>query len=214
MVTYTNLHHLQNNTCFENTNIKEIKKIVGIHIIMGNQSYPSIRVYWDSKLCVNVAKDNMSYNRFSKLRTHIHFSDANQPKETDKFWKECILDKIRHRCMQLSLKTKLSIDEQIIPFKGQLSVKQYLKGKPGPWGIKLYALCGSTGLLYNFVLYKGPATELNSLHQEDFRQSAAVVIKLTERITNPNHQLLIIIFLITIYCNGLKTGIFVPNVLL
>lgn len=190
MVTYTNLYHLQNNTRFENTNIKEIKKFVGIHIIMGNLSYPRIRLYWDSKLCVNVVKNNMPYNRFSKLRTHIHFTDANQPNETDKFWKVRVLyDKIRHRCMQLSLETNLSIDEQIIPFKGQLSVKQYIKGKPCPWGIKLYALCGSSGLLYDFILYQGPTTEINSLHQQVFGQSAAVVIKLTERITNPNHQL-------------------------
>lgn len=132
----------------------------------------------------------MSYNRFSKLRTHIHFTDANEPNETDKFWKVRILyDKIRYRCMQLSLETKLCIDEQIIPFKGQLNVKQYIKGKPCPWGIKLYALYGSSGLLYDFVLYQGPTTELNSLHQEVFGQSVGLVIKLTERITNPNHQL-------------------------
>lgn len=49
MVTYTNLYYLQN-TRFENTNIKELKKIVGIHIIMGNLSYPRIQLYWDSKL--------------------------------------------------------------------------------------------------------------------------------------------------------------------
>ena len=54
----------------------------------------------------------------------------------------------------------VSVDEQIIPFTGKLSIKQYIKGKPYPWGIKIFALCGQSGILYDFVLYQGTETEL------------------------------------------------------
>jgi len=47
----------------------------------------------------------------------------------------------------------------MVPFKGKLSVKQYIRGKPNPWGIKLYLLCGENGLVYNFLIYQGSTTE-------------------------------------------------------
>ena len=56
--------------------------------------------------------------------------------------------------------TYVSVDEQIIPFTGKLSIKQYIKGKPYPWGIKIVPLCGQSGILYDFVLYQGTETEL------------------------------------------------------
>ncbi|KAL4088559.1 hypothetical protein QTP88_023651 [Uroleucon formosanum] len=34
----------------------------------------------------------------------------------------------------------MCIDEQMVPFKGKLSVKQYMRGKPSPWGIKIFVL--------------------------------------------------------------------------
>jgi hypothetical protein len=30
-----------------------------------------------------------------------------------------------------------SVDEQMIPFKGQLSLKVYIKAKPKKWGVKV-----------------------------------------------------------------------------
>jgi hypothetical protein len=56
--------------------------------------------------------------------------------ESDRFWKvRPLYNAIKKRCNELSLETNLSIDEQMIPFKGQINIKQYVKGKPCPWGI-------------------------------------------------------------------------------
>lgn len=57
-----------------------------------------------------------------------------------------------------AVEQECSIDEQMIPFKGHLSIKQYVKGKPSPWGIKAFALCGRSGLLYDFAIYQGENT--------------------------------------------------------
>ena len=35
---------------------------------------------------------------------------------------------------------ELSIDEAMIPFKGRLSIKQYMKDKPTKWGVKVFVL--------------------------------------------------------------------------
>lgn len=41
------------------------------------------------------------------------------------------------------------VDEQMVPFKLQPSIKQYMYGKPIKWGIKTFLLCGESGSIYN-----------------------------------------------------------------
>lgn len=73
------------------------------------------------------------------------------------------------------------MDEQIVPFKGHHSVKQYIRGKPNPWGIKLFLLCRESGLVYNLNLYL-----LNEL-RKDFGLGGAVVLALTENVKSNSH---------------------------
>jgi hypothetical protein len=35
------------------------------------------------------------------------------------------------------IETVTSVDEQMIPFKGQLGLKVYMKNKPKKWGVKI-----------------------------------------------------------------------------
>ena len=55
----------------------------------------------------------------------------------------------------------IAVDESVISFKGQVGFKQYLKGKPRPWGIKAFALADST----NGCLYVIMAETLSSFDQ-------------------------------------------------
>ncbi|KAF0748678.1 piggyBac transposable element-derived protein 3-like [Aphis craccivora] len=74
----------------------------------------------------------------------------------DKFVKiRPLFDVLNNRCKQLPVERNISVDEQIVPFKGQLVVKQYMKGKPNPWGIKIFLLCGQSGIVYNMTLNQG-----------------------------------------------------------
>lgn len=90
--------------------------------------------------------------------------------------------------MQLELEENLSIDEQIIPFKGRLQAKQYIKNKPHKWGIKLFALCGSSGQPFDFFLYQGSYSELSEYIRKTFGFGAAVVLHLAQRIKAPGHK--------------------------
>lgn len=50
----------------------------------------------------------------------------------------------------------LSIDEGMVPFKGRLSFKQYMKDKPTKWGLKCFLLCDAqTGYMHKFSVYTG-----------------------------------------------------------
>lgn len=114
--------------------------------------------------------------------TLIVFSDY-------RLWKvRCLYDSVRSRCRQLPLETNLSVDEQMVPFKGQINIKQYVKNKPKKWGIKIYVLAGKSVLIYDFLIYQGSTTPLNPLYRK-CGSAAAVVMQLSDRITEKNHGL-------------------------
>jgi len=87
------------------------------------------------------------------------------------------------------MERNLSVDEQMIPFKGHLSVKQYIRGKPNPWEIKTYLLCGQSGLVYNLILYQGNMIEVDDDLKKTFGVGGAVVISLTENLKPNCHYL-------------------------
>lgn len=80
----------------------------------------------------------------------------------DKLYKvRPIIESVRRRCLELKLEEQLCVDEQIVPFTGHLSIKQYIKGKPCPWGVKIFVLCGKSGLAYDLIPYQGKTTNLD-----------------------------------------------------
>ncbi|KAJ8953512.1 hypothetical protein NQ318_023635 [Aromia moschata] len=179
IVEKTNIYAQQNEKVrFIPTYKKEIETFIGLHILMGCLGFPRIRLYWEKALGVNVFENSMTRNRFFKLRTNLHVVNNldRDPTNTDKFFKNC---NMRRNC----------VDEQICPFKGQLSSKQYIKGKPTPWGIKLFLLCGESGMIYDFIIYQGKTTGLDQSWQQRFCQGASVVMHLSKRITIPYTQL-------------------------
>ncbi|RXN00306.1 hypothetical protein EOD39_9787 [Acipenser ruthenus] len=59
---------------------------------------------------------------------------------------------------------------------------KYVKGKPELWGVKVYFLCGKSGLAYDFVIYQGATTELSEQSKMVLGHGAAVVTHLCKRI--------------------------------
>ena len=48
----------------------------------------------------------------------------------------------------------------MIPFKGRLSFKQYMKDKPTKWGIKVFTLSDATnGYIYRLQIYCGKSLD-------------------------------------------------------
>ncbi|KAL7880514.1 hypothetical protein SRHO_G00027680 [Serrasalmus rhombeus] len=67
--------------------------------------------------------------------------------------------------------------------------KQFIKGKPHPWGVKIYFLCGKSGMAYDFLLHQGTTMELSQQHRKQLGLGAGVVYHLSQRITEANHKL-------------------------
>ena len=68
------------------------------------------------------------------------------------------------------------IDEQVVPFKGRSSLKQYNPQKPKKWGYKFYVLAGVHGLIHNFKIHSGPISL--SSGQSDLNVSGTIVMHL------------------------------------
>ncbi|KAL1485319.1 hypothetical protein MTO96_032035 [Rhipicephalus appendiculatus] len=78
---------------------------------------------------VPLISETMTEKRFFKLRNNLHIVAENSDfRSEDCLWKvHPFLELIRKRCLELAVEEECSIDEQMIPFKGQLSIKQYVK---------------------------------------------------------------------------------------
>lgn len=191
MVEQTNLFGVHDNPNFTTTNIYEIKQLIGIMIMMGNLGFPRLRLYWDPLFRISCIADNMQLNRFFKLRQTLHVTSRDKPQNagTDRLWKvRPIYDYIRARCLQLGIESDLCIDEQMIPFKGQICVKQYVANKPTPWGVKVFVLCGKSGIVLDFIIYQGATTEYDYWCSK-FGLGAGTVMQLSHRINVPNCRL-------------------------
>lgn len=191
---YTNLYAEQQSIRgYKHTTADELKKLFGLHILMGTLRFPRSRMYWNSHIGLDLVLKAMSYARFSQLRNVLHFVDvlnSSASTSVDKFYKlNPIINSFRNRCLQHEVEENISIDEQIVPFKGKLAIKQYIKGKPCPWGIKIYMLCGKSGLPYDFLIYQGKTTSLPEDNIKRFGYGASIVLYLCNRITSTGHCL-------------------------
>ena len=178
----TNMYYFQNTGKDLKVTGEEIKTLFGIHVEMGSAKFPTLRTYWSKARRYNLIADAMTFNRFSVLRNNLHCVDNLQDnnRDSDKFWKiRPIMKQSLNVMLQQQPEKNVCVDEQIIPFKGRLGLKQYMKGKPNPWGVKIFFLCGESGMPYNFVAYQGKTTSLPQKHLP-LGLSGAIVMSLVE----------------------------------
>lgn len=185
----TNMYILQNNKNVKHVTEEEISTLIGLHLAMGALKFPRARMYWDRFLNVDLFQ-HMLQDRFFQIRNNVHIvNNLEVPVDnTDRFYKvRPIYNCIQRYCQSLEKEECLCVDEQMIPFVGRLNVKQYVKGKPNPWGIKVFMLCGKSGLVHDFLLYQGKTTQIPEQYQKIFGLGGAAVFHLVKDL-NPFHQ--------------------------
>lgn len=97
-----------------------------------------------------------SRDKWQTIKNSLHFQNndlqqANAGKD--------VLFKVRPVIDNLIPKFQiLVVDEQIAPFKGHSSLKQYVPSKPHKWGYKISVLCDVPGPVYDFSTYRGTST--------------------------------------------------------
>ncbi|KAL7880052.1 hypothetical protein SRHO_G00023060 [Serrasalmus rhombeus] len=160
IVEHTNQFIVQKHGKCVDTSVKELEQVLGMYLRMGLVQMSGVRQYWESEVRYGPVADVMSRNRFNLLLSVIHFVDnetASEEVKKDRLWKvRPFLDSFRRQCLTIAPRQKQSIDEMMVPYKGKFGgIRQYIKGKPHPWGFKVWARCDVTGLLHDFDIYQG-----------------------------------------------------------
>lgn len=179
----------------------EMKQFLGINLVMSYLRYPRSRMYWSSEegLRLDLIANAMPLNRFEQILRYIHFVDnySQEQRNTDKLFNiRPVLDTLKKTFRSaVDPEEFQSIDEQIIPFKGCLSLKQYIPNKSKPWGVKVWVRAGSSGYMHRFEVYQGLAG-----HGAVSRlgNAADVVMRLCDDIQQKNHKVFFDNFFCTI----------------
>ena len=138
---------------------KEIRQCIGILMYMSIVHLPNIRLYWRASLRNEMVAGVMTRDRFEMIISCLHLSDNNlQPGPDSPVYDR--LYKIREFVTNLAsnferhaeLEQVCSVDEQMIPYKGQLFLKVFMKDKPIKRGVKVWALAGQSGYIHRFYL--------------------------------------------------------------
>ena len=163
---------------------KEIEKMIGMYFRMGIVKMSGNRVYWEKDTRYDPVASVMTRDRFLHLLRSINFVDnlGDDNDDNDKLWKvRPWFTSFRENCLKVVQDEHNCIDEMMVPFKGKFSgLKQYIRGTPNPWGLKIWARTTLGGMLCNFDVYQGRRV---NQPKSALGVGADVVLKLCETLT-------------------------------
>ena len=146
----------------------------GILIALGLKNTSNYKSYWDqtSKLlkCNRISKSTR-YKRFVRINSFITcISELEYPSKFSRRIKNTpkIIQFLNDRFSRYyHPRESLSIDESVIPFKGNVQFKTYNPNKPDKYGIKAYMCSDSTST----YIYKIKLCYISSKLKEPFSHS-------------------------------------------
>ena len=152
-----------------------MKAFVGMLTVMGVCRLPRIENYWCTShpLFTPQLREVMPLVRFQQIYRYLHLADSTaqvphgQPGYDPLFKVRKYLGIITPKLeSEYNPHEHMSVDEAMIPFKGRLGFKQYMKDKPTKWGIKVFVLSDATnGYVCRLQVYTGKNGELSSSEQ-------------------------------------------------
>ena len=124
----------------------EMRTYLGVVLYMTLVKLGGVRRYWCSSTRINLIADVITRDRFEAITKSLHFeTETPSPTvsaKTKKFQR--IVDQFNDVAATIYLEENLSVDEQIIAYKGRKSsLRQYNPRKPKKWGWKVFVLSGS-----------------------------------------------------------------------
>lgn len=86
--TETNRYAQQQNSSF-NMSLSHLRRFIGILIVSGYHTLPSLRDYWSNQpsLGVQIVKQAMTSNQFAEIKRFIHFCNNDELDKNDKLAK-------------------------------------------------------------------------------------------------------------------------------
>ena len=130
-------------------------------IISGYHTIPSKKQYWSIRpsLVVPIYLETMSRSRFLEIKKYLHLVNNENLSKSKTAKVGLLYPKLLLNCHQFGIfHKKLSIDESMVPYRGNHPVKQFMRNKPVRFAYKIWFMCGADVDPYNFQIYKGKET--------------------------------------------------------
>lgn len=169
-----------------NLTTEELFRFLALELMIGIIGYPRLEMYWALGTVIPVFPENMSRQRFHLIRNNLKFTTNST--ENDKLYKiRPLINMFTQKSYNFPKDENLCVDEMMVPFKGTTGLRQYMPKKPTKWGMKIFCLCSSKGIVYDFEIYQGKGTILN---QSKLGFCSDIVIHLSKTIPeHSNHKL-------------------------
>jgi hypothetical protein len=148
IVKHTNAEGVKTRDNWKLTSYVEIETFIGLSILAGvfRSNHESLMSLWDTEMGRPIFRKTMSLERFKQLNAMLRFDDKETRsfrRRNDKF--APIRDVFDIFVKQLPKYYKpchsVTIDEQLVSFRGRCAFKQYMPMKPSKYGVKFFAMC-------------------------------------------------------------------------
>lgn len=148
---------------WHNVTCEEMNAFFGLLILagVGRNWDVSIRELFHDSFANPTYVATFSVNRFEDIRRALRFDDKRTREARSKsdnmalfryIW-ELFIENCRQR---MHPNETMTIDEQLVPFRGRCKFIQYIPSKPGKYGIKIFWLCDSlTSYATDGLVYTG-----------------------------------------------------------
>lgn len=147
---------------WKNIDIYELKKFIGLSLLMDIHKLPAIRLYWSqSEVDYHpMYGQTLSRNRYETILRCLCFYDPFTIDKSDRLHKinnvlGPIISNIQTKYYP---KECLSLDESMLLWRGRLSFRQYIPSKAHKYGIQFFELCTDDGFIIDLIIYKGKGT--------------------------------------------------------
>lgn len=130
------------------TSTEEIKALIGLLILSGalKNNHLNTEKIFNEKYCSSLFRSTMSERRFCFLLRCLRFDDKttrDTRRSNDRFAHiREIWDQFIAKCREVYKPGSfLTIDEQLVGFRGRCPFKMYIPNKPDKYGIKIVLIC-------------------------------------------------------------------------
>ena len=136
----------------------------------------------------------MPRNRYQSILRFVHFADNSQTRMTQTVTG---FTKLGHLLITLSPSSspptsqRISVDEELLLWKGRLVFKQYIPLKRARFGIKMFSLCENSGYLWNSYVYLGKEPDRHATDRQLVNRlgsSGAVIPRLMENLLDKGYH--------------------------
>lgn len=147
VMVFTNLYGKRHIKVWKDIDTVEMKSFIGLLFLSGlnKQGISDYRDFWDPMFGIPLFSATMCKTRFQEIMRCLRFDDKRNRNIGDKFapirtlW-EKVMSNLQNRYIPGE---NLTIDEQLVPYRGRVSFRQYMPSKPDKYGMKVWWICDS-----------------------------------------------------------------------